>query len=246
MKKLNLLLLSLAVVLLGIGTSAFKNSESNLKGCIKGSGNVTSVERKLNGFKSIETKGGFEVIIKKSNDFNVSIEADDNLLDNIITEVIGGKLIIRNEKSICNAKELKITLSMPELVGLNCSGASEVITLDKFTSEKFELKCSGASELDLNIDTKLLVSKLNGASELRLKGSADTHAIEMSGASEVKALDFKTQKYAIETKGASSCKISVSEELSVKASGASEIKYSGSPKIISKDVSGASDISAIK
>lgn len=243
MKKLHKNLATIAIILItSLSLFAFKNSS---KPCIKGSGNVKTEDRKITGFNSIETSGGFEVIIKKSNDFNVQIEADENLHANIITEVVSGKLIIRNEKSVCNAKELKVTLSMPELTGINCSGASEVKTLDKFNSEKFDLKCSGASELELNIDTKLLTSKLSGASEVKIQGSADTYTLELSGASEVKALDFSAKKCAIVTKGASSCRIAVSEELSIKASGASDIKYKGNPKIISKDISGASDISPL-
>lgn len=219
-------------------------SASNKSDCLKGNGNVINVDRKVEKFNKLEVKGAFEVIIVKSNEHHVKIEVDDNLVSNIITEVKGDELIIRNSKSICGAKELKLTISTSDLNSVDCSGASNVRINDKFDTEKFEIKSSGASEIRANINTKLLISKYSGASNIVLIGNADTHAIESTGASTLKATELSVNQCAIDSRGASDLKINVSKELSVTSSGASEIKYIGDPKI-SKSIKGASNISKL-
>lgn len=217
---------------------------SDKRGCLKGNGQVSTADREVKGFNKVEVKGVFEVIIVKSNQHHIKIEADENLISNISTEVKDGELIIKNEQSICGAKELKLTISTPDLNAIECSGASNVRVNDMFASEKFEIKSSGASEIRANISTKLLISKYSGASNIILKGNADTHAIESTGASSLKAIDLSVSQCAIDSRGASDLKINVSKELSVTSSGASEIKYLGDPKI-SKSIKGASNISKL-
>jgi hypothetical protein len=212
--------------------------------CIRGNGNVSTSERALTGFQKVDVKGSFEVIIIKSNNFNVKIESDENLIENIKTEVKEGKLLISNTKSICGSKDLKITVYMPELNSISCSGASVVKSNDDFESEKFEIKSSGASEISAKINAKLLVSKFSGASSVKLRGKADTHAVESTGASSLKATELEVNNYAIDSRGASDCKINVIKELAVTSSGASDIKYIGDPKV-SKSVKGASNISKL-
>jgi hypothetical protein len=241
MKKI--LLLSLLVVSL---TTLIINqlTASNKSVCLKGNGNVTSIDRNISGFSKIDVKGAFEVIIVKSNEYNVKIEADENLLENIKTEVKDGKLYISNTKSICGYKEMKLMVYMPILNSISSSGASVIKSNDNFETEKFEIKSSGASEISAQINTKLLISKYSGASSIKLNGRADTHALETTGASSLKATELEVNKYAIDCSGASDCKIYVKDELSVTSSGASDIKYIGDPKI-SKSIKGASNISKL-
>ncbi len=241
MKKhllLGLLVITLTTLIINQLTASSKLD------CLKGNGTVATVDRNLNGFNKVDVKGAFEVIIVKSITFNVKIEADENLIENIKTEVKDGKILISNNKSICGSKEMKLTLYMPELNAINCSGASVVKSNDSFDSEKFEIKSSGASEISVMVNTKLLISKYSGASSIKLKGNADTHALETTGASSLKATDLVVKKYAIDSRGATDCKINVTEELAVTSSGASDIKYLGDPKI-SKSIKGASSISKL-
>lgn len=217
---------------------------ANKSGCLKGNGNVVIVDREVGLFNKVVVKGAFEVIIIKSNERHIKIEADENLIKNISTDVKSGELIISNNQSICGAKELKLTISTPDLNAINCSGASNVRVKDKFETEKFEIKSSGASEIHANIDTKLLISKYSGASNIILKGNADTHAIESTGASSLKATELEVNQCAVDSKGASDLKINVVKDLAVTSSGASEVKYMGDPKI-SRSIKGASNISKL-
>ncbi len=212
--------------------------------------NTVSEDRKLSGFKKIEVSGAFEIKLIKSNTYSVKVESEEKELSRTKTIVNGDKLIIsydKDGKDYNYKKHVKITVIVetPELNALTCSGAVELASIGNFESEKFELKTSGATEEAMELTAKLLISKFSGATEVKLKGKVDTHALEMTGASELEASNLEVNKYAIESKGAADCKIFVKEELAVSGSGASSIKYKGSPLKISKDTRGAVDISVL-
>lgn len=238
MKKLQIIaIIALSYILMGSTACSAKGWD-----CATGNKKVKTEKRNIGNYSSIEVGGAFEVFLTKSNEFSLVVEADENLHSLIITEVKDGVLHIRSKENICNAKAQIIRLSLPTFNAIKASGAAELESKDAFEMEKLELSISGASEVELNVNTKLVVSKLSGASELELAGKADTHAIDMSGASELDAESFMVNKYAIECSGASECAINVSDELNVKASGASEVKYTGKPSTITKSLSGASEL----
>lgn len=247
MKKLVLSLLVLTLVIIGIRPLIAANPMLHHMYFSPG---IVVENRDLSGFSKIETSGAFQIRIIKSDKYAVKVEADNDVIKNIITEVNGDKLIIKLQnkgKMEYNSKMkvLNVTIQTPTLNGLSCSGAVEVSSDDIFDAEKFELKTSGASEVKLGINAKLLISKFSGASEVKLKGKVDTHALEMTGASDLEALGLEASKYAIQSKGASDCKIFVTEELAVSGSGASTIKYKGSPSKVTKDTHGATEISRL-
>jgi Putative auto-transporter adhesin, head GIN domain len=247
MKKSLLTVLILAVIALSaqsilVARPNLLNSKSRIS-------SLSEEDRKLSGFTKIEISGSYEVRIIKSNTYSVKVEADEDQMSKIITEVSGDKLVIRYIKEGKNydhhsSKKL-ITIQTPNLNSLTCSGAVEVKSSDIFDAEKFDLKTSGATEVEIGINAKLLISKFSGATEVELKGKVDTHALEMTGASELDAVDLQVSKYAIESKGAADCKIYVTDELAISGSGASSIKYKGSPSKVTKDTRGATDVSRL-
>jgi hypothetical protein len=63
----------------------------------------------------------------------------------------------------------------------------------------------------------------------------------LSGASVLKAFDFAVSKAKVNASGASHCKVTVSDNLTVIASGASTVLYHGDPTVNS-NVSGGSSV----
>ncbi len=247
MKKKLLIVFLFAIV--AISTSPFILANPLSSKLERGS-QIQTENRDLKGFSKIETSGPFEIRIIKSDVFAVKVEANDDVIKNIITVVEGDKLVIKMDKNTKNNYDKgnqtrQITIQLPSLNSVSCSGATEITSDDIFDAEKFELKTSGASEVKLGVNAKLLISKYTGASEVRLKGKVDTHALEMTGAAELEAVSLEVSKYAIQTKGASDCKIFVTDELAISGSGASSIKYKGSPSKITKDTRGATDVSKL-
>lgn len=212
---------------------------------IKGNGDVKRVDRDVSDFHSIDVGGAFEVHIRQGSDYKLSIEADDNLLDLISTEVRAGELHIKTEENIRDYKQLAVFITMPELRGLDISGACEISTDGKIKGEDLDLDFSGATEAELQLDYRSVDADLSGASELSIDGRASMFRLESSGASEIDAVNFEVSKAKVDISGAGEAKLNVKDELDVDISGAGEVRYRGNPRVIS-ETSGAGSIRAIK
>jgi hypothetical protein len=186
----------------------------------KGSGNIQTENREVSNFKTIDVSGAFEVEIVAQKDFSLEVEADDNLLGLIRTEVDGDTLKIKSEKSIKTGNPMKIRISAPDISGLELSGASKV------------------NLTNLNNDSLSLGS--SGASKIKIEGTTGNFDIEMSGASKLDAENLKAENVSIESSGASNLSVFATNVLKADLSGATNVTYSGSPKSVDKKTSGAS------
>ena len=208
---------------------------------VSGNGNVIEVERQVTPFNEIEASGMLEIILVQS-ETGLKIVADENLHELIETEVRGNRLMIRTTKNIKQYKKLEVHLSSMEFAEIEVSGAVSIRSNGTIKGNDLELESSGAAEMKMSLDYDDLRCELSGASELELKGDARSVSITSSGASNLKLFDLAVRNMRLDLSGATEARINVSRELSVEASGASEIRYKGSPKITKTELSGASSI----
>jgi hypothetical protein len=222
MKKISLAIFILALTI-GLVFSASCGSVgiTTVTG-IKGSGTPKTEQRNVTGFRQIEAGGAVNLEIDAGKEFSVTVEADDNLLQYIKTEVSGDTLKIYSEGKISPTAKFNVKISMPELEGLDVSGASDAKIVN-VKADTIELKASGASDITIN-------------------GEANELKAEASGASEIDAKNLRTESANVDASGASSAIVSANDTLDVEASGASKIYYTGEPKNIKQNASGASSI----
>lgn len=223
--------------------------------------------RKLPSFTSVKVSNAIELYISQSNKTEVAVSAkSDEFRNKIITEVIGGTLIIRMEDNNkwWNWNEdykAKAYVSVKELYALTGSGATNIKIINGLSAEKLKITLSGASDLKGDIKAGTLISELSGASSFKAKiqasafsakgsgasgfeitGAGDDLVVDVSGACSVKMYDYLVKGASVEASGASDVKINVSQMLKVRASGASSIEYKGSASIKDMKTTGASDV----
>ena len=233
MKKVSVIIFAVALVVglvavnfFSFGTSAasiFKFS-MNFGRCVRGSGHISTEKRSVSGFTAIETGGIYQVTIVAQKEFGLEVEADDNLLPLITTEVHDGVLRIGSEKRIKSASPIRIRVSAPDVDRLDISGVADV-TLSGLSNSKLDLEASGASKVTISGETTKIV-------------------VDVSGASRIYANDLRTKSATIDASGASHVSVNVSEDIRSDISGASSISYSGSPRSVVTHKSGAGSIAA--
>lgn len=232
MKKLAVIIFAAALVtglvvssLFSFGriSDKFFNFSFNVGG-EKGSGQMASEIRDLNGFRAIDVGGVFHVEITAQKDFSVEVEADDNLLHLIRTEVSGGVLKIETECRVSTSNPMRVRISAPDIDDLDVSGAANVTLND-------------LKNANLTVDS-------SGASKIKIDGETANLAIDVSGATKIDAENLRAVNASVEASGASHIDVHVSGKLTADASGASKIVYSGSPTTVEKKSSGASKVSS--
>jgi hypothetical protein len=209
---------------------------------IKGTGEPVSQNRNASGFKGINVSGGFAVELTQGGKEGVRIEAQENLLNSIQTEVKNGVLHIYTSDNITTNKGMKAYITVKELNSVNISGGVKVTGKSTFKANSFDLDMSGGSKVTLALNTKKLKADMSGASKVDLSGQADELVMNMSGSSSVMATELQARNVRVEASGASKVKVFAKESLHVSASGASKVEYNGNPSVTT-EVSGASKIS---
>jgi hypothetical protein len=220
-----------------------------LTGCdqfpLTGSGNVVTQEEAIFDFDKVDISHSFEVDIKRGENFSVIIRVDDNLVEHLQVEKFGSTLRIGLKDSrafIINNATLEAEVTMPELIGLDISGASRA-TITKFKStEELILDISGSSSLRGDIESGDASLNLSGSSDANLTGSAGNLTLDASGSSDVDLSDFPVADAKIDASGASTVTVNASGRLDVEASGASNVYYLGDPSMGTIDTSGASSV----
>ena len=229
MKKIGILVFIAAIVLgvlvsgffsFGRASGRFFNFSFNKS--VKGSGSIATETREIGDFSGVDVSGIFQVEITAGKEFGIEIEADDNLLPLIKTDVRSGVLRIDTNEKLSSEHGLKIRISAPDIDHIDASGVAKV-------------NLSGVKNEKLHIDT-------SGASKITLSGETSDLTIEVSGASSIDAENLKAENANVDASGASHVSVFATGELKSDASGASKIVYSGSPKNIEKHSSGASSV----
>lgn len=196
----------------------------SFKSGIKGSGNIVTENRELRDFKSIDVSSVFDVEIAAQKDYSVQIQADDNLLQYIKTEVNDWVLDISLEKRVNTRGRIKIRIGAPDIEKIEASGAAKISLVDLNNSE-------------LTLDS-------SGASRIVVKGKTARLNVDVSGASKIEAEELVADNALVDSSGASKVKVNVLGELTADASGASSVAYVGTPANVIKKTSGAGKVFA--
>jgi len=184
---------------------------------VKGSGKRVTQKRDVAPFTSISTDGAFDIEVVCQKDLGVEIEADDNILPLITTEVRGGVLYLRPASNYSVEDAPKIKINVPNIEAFSANGAGK-------------MQISGLN------NEKLMVS-LNGAPTFTASGTTKMIGIDTNGAAKVDTHNLRAAHAVVDSKGASKVDLGVADQLDVNVSGPSHVTYKGDP-VVNKTVHG--------
>jgi hypothetical protein len=236
MKKRNLgILLSISVALVCLCT------QGALASGLVGSGKLKSENRKLPEYHSISLKLPGEMIVDVGSNGELSIEADDNLLSHIKTDVKNGALIISADQSLNNMQHLHIKAKTAKLDAVTVDGAATT-TINNAAGSKFELAANGASTTTINKANCGSISvSANGASKIIANGKAEKLNASLNGAGNLQSAELSTKSSNVSITGAGGAEVNASNDLDITITGAGDVKYKGNPKL-NKHVIGAGSV----
>lgn len=208
-----------------------------------------AIKADVPAFHGIDVSNAFDVYLTQGNEDGLAISASEQRYrDRIKTEVKNGILYISyDEKGLhfnSGRMKLKAYISFKNLDQIKASGACDLYVIGDMKTDEMEISLSGASDMKgINLKVKKLSVNLSGASDMKISGNVPQLNIDAGGASDFKAYDLVTDYCDVRASGASSIQITVNKELSVKATGASDVRYKGDGVIRDLKASGASSVS---
>ncbi len=210
---------------------------------IRGSGKVIRQSRDVSGFNEVAFGGSGELSLRQGNEDSMAIEADDNLLPYIETDVRGGRLVIgpRRGVSLSPSTRIRYTLSVKDLNGLEVSGSGNART-GPVRSQDFSIRVSGSGEIRMDsLEAAALKTDISGSGDVEVPGKIEWQDVRISGSGRYQAPDLESRTADISISGSGDATIRVRESLTAHVSGSGSVGYYGSPSVTRK-VSGSGSI----
>jgi hypothetical protein len=212
----------------------------------QGSGVLVSEDRELGDFNQVSLEGIGELTITQGDRPALTITAEDNVIDKIITEVRGDTLVISFQKgfNVAPTKKIRFILVVEELEDLTLSGAGD-ISIGALESTSLDVTISGAGNLEIDfLEAKDVNIELSGAGDVEIAGNVVDQSVRLSGAGNYDAGDLQSQTAVLEISGFGNSTLWVEDALDITMSGAGQLEYYGHP-VVSQHISGAGSIESL-
>ncbi len=206
----------------------------------KGNGVIAEDRREVTEeFTVVSASEGLDVYVTQAKDFEITVEADENIIDLIGTDIRDGKLKIHAIENIGRATK-KVYVSLPDITGLESSSGADLIGKTVIESDKISLNASSGSDLQVEISADEVDANTSSGADIKVSGEANMLYANASSGSDIKARDFKVQTCHADASSGADISVNVSESLTADASSGADISYSGEATVqMKKSVSGS-------
>ncbi|MDT7832930.1 head GIN domain-containing protein [Flavobacteriaceae bacterium S356] len=211
---------------------------------VDGNRNVVTKKRKIqDDFTKVKVSTGLDLYIKQGDKVSLTVEADENLHDIIITEVDNGRLKIYSEKNIWRAKARKVYLTVTDIEELKATSGSDAYSENTLKVKDFELSVSSGADANITIDADNITTSASSGADLRVSGKANTHYSSASSGSSINAFALKSRNVTVKVSSGADINIHASESINAKASSGGDIDYRGNPENVNKKTSSGGSVS---
>ncbi|GAA4899772.1 hypothetical protein GCM10023311_26430 [Flaviramulus aquimarinus] len=219
------------------------NFDMNLNSGVTGNGDVIIQERTINRpFSTIKATEGLDVYITLSDREQVSVEADENLHELILTEIEGGVLKIHTKENIGRASSKKVMVSFKGISSIVSTSGSNVHSTNTITVENLELKSTSGSNMKLDVNTKALHCQSTSGSHLRLSGKTSKLIAQATSGSGIIAADLIAESSEVKATSGANITVNTSKDLTARATSGGDVKYYGNPEKVDKSDSSSGSI----
>ena len=214
---------------------------------ITGSGRVTSEARTVTGIQSVTLEGLGDVILQEGAAESLTIEAEDNLLPLITSEVQDGTLRLGFDRTTWRdtlrpTQPIRFLLTAPTLAAFDLAGNGS-LQAASLRTEQLTLRLTGAGDLTIDhLEASTLDVRLDGIGDITLAGLVDAQTVAISGTGQYRAGDLESGAAQVTISGAGDAVVWAHDDLSVLISGTGTLSYWGQPTLSRRDITGAGDV----
>jgi len=209
---------------------------------IHGNGKVVKEERSVSNFESVSVSSGIELLINQDSFEKVVVEADENIMKILRTEVKEGKLKIFMEEGVLHAKKMKVYVTLKTLKSLECSSGSETKSAGKINADNLSIHSSSGSEVTMEVSCSRLKAESSSGSNLKVSGTAQHVGADSSSGSDLIASELVAETGEASASSGSSIKIHVTKDIKAHCSSGAEISVSGNPATRDTDSSSGGSV----
>lgn len=207
----------------------------------RGSGNVVTETREVGGFVRIDLAGQGRVEVVLGDSEGLVIEAEDNLMPLLTSDVDDGTLVLGTTQNIAPTEDIVYAVTVVTLEAVEVSGSGEILAPD-VNARTIAATVSGSGDIFMtDMEVGDLAASISGSGYIEVTGVAAALEVTISGSGDLNAEALSADTATISISGSGNSVVNVSDELSADISGSGSIEYLGDPTVES-EVSGSGNI----
>lgn len=243
--KLKILVGSIVFFMVAAACGVNVNLDNN---ALTGSGKRVTETREVSGFDEVVLAGSGELYIEQGDEETLTVEADDNIIDYVKSEVNGDTLELgfKDNVSISLSKPVVFRLTVRDITSVTLAGSGKVES-GALETDKLTVNLPGSGEMTFDqVDTTRLHVTIAGSGDVTiLDGAADSEEINMLGSGNFEAGAFQVKEASATIAGSGNITVRASDTLTAKILGSGNIRYYGDPAAINMDTAGSGNIEKI-
>jgi hypothetical protein len=235
LKKMSLTLVALTMVFSSTVNAQFWGT--------KGNGIVKKQDREIGSFSAISSSSGIDVYLRQGDKESVTVEADENLLDLIVTRIKGDKLVIKTEDPIRRAKKLNVYVTFVNVNEISVSSGSDLESSHPLKFEDLDISVSSGADAELELKAINLTCSVSSGADANLSGTANSFYGKASSGSDLRAADLKAKICKAKASSGGDVSVYAIESIEASASSGGDVNYYGEPAKVNVSSSSGGDVS---
>ncbi len=238
-KKFYILVLISLMVASSLACQAVSLGGVNL-GSNRGSGTVVEESRPVSGIVSVEVENQGNLIIQIGAEESLVIEAEDNLMDSITSDVRSGRLTLGTISGVNlrTTKPINYYLTVPGLQGLSVSSSGD-IDAPALEAERFEIRVSSSGDIHIEelIADRLEVDITSSGDVTIDAGVVEDQDVRISSSGNYDASEMDSQQVKASLSSSGDAVVRVGQKLDATLSSSGNLYYIGNPQVAARESS---------
>ena len=235
------ILLIAAIIIAGVSNAQLWGKK------IKGNGSMKTETRNSGDYVKIGCAGPMDFVLVSGNEGTITIEGEENLLEYIITEVKGGKLIIKvknrvNLRTSLN-KSIKVTVPFKDISGVSLAGSGDLWNEDTIKASSLNVSLAGSGDINLDVEATSVEGSIAGSGDLKIRGNTNSLEAKVAGSGDFHGFDLQSNHTVVSVAGSGDAKVVSNKSLKARVAGSGDIVYKGNPEKEDTKVVGGGSIS---
>lgn len=214
---------------------------------VRGNGNLTTEQRNVSNTDRIKSMGNFDIDIIQGSSPSLKIDADENLMQYIVTENRDGRLVIRAREgyNLSSNNKIKVTVTTSKLEEVEVNGSGNVNGTGKFSgADHLKVSVAGTGNINLAVNSPEVESHIAGTGNIILSGETKKSSIQIAGVGDYKAENLMSENVDVHIAGSGNARVYAESSLSVNIAGSGDVYYKGNASV-KQSVAGSGKISKI-
>lgn len=218
---------------------------SSCKETIHGEGPVVKENRQPGEFAKLELDIPANITYIVADSVSMTIASEQNIIDNITTEIDGRTLEIKSKKDLEPTRPIEIIMTIRPLESLSINGSGKIRGINTMSGKELKLDINGSGDIEGHYEYRMIRTDINGSGDARLKGKCEEQRIDINGSGNYKASNLQSDICKVEISGSGDASLWVMTRLSADVVGSGNVRYSGEPTV-NANVTGSGEVKKLR